>query len=65
MRWYVWSKELRVNTDIERFPTALANTLSLYGAKPWNVIVFVLTVLVLLYEAKLIFGNARLRRENQ
>lgn len=63
--WYTWSSKVRVNTDVEHFPGAIADALSLYGATLWNAVVLVLIISVLLWEAKWIVRNIKWRHEKR
>lgn len=48
--WFVWSAKLKENAGIEAFPQAVPQAFSLYGATPWNAVVLVLIMAVLLWE---------------
>ena len=48
--WYLWSIRLKSNAGIERFPTSVTHASDLYGATPWNAVVLVLAIVVLMWE---------------
>lgn len=48
--WFLWSMRIKSNAGIESFPSSVVHASNLYGATPWNVVVLVLAVVVLLWE---------------
>ena len=54
--WYAWSMRLKSNAGIEHFPLLIPHAANLYGATPWNVMVLVLVIAVLLWEIGKLFG---------
>lgn len=48
--WFSWTVRMKSNAGIETLPSSIPHASHLYGASPWNVVVFVLTVAVLLWE---------------
>lgn len=48
--WFLWSIRIRSNAEVERFPSVIANAVNLYGATPWNLLVLVLVVAVLVWQ---------------
>lgn len=60
--WFLWSIRIKSNADIETFPSSVAHASNLYGATPWNVVVLVLVLAVLVWEIGQLIRIAKARR---
>jgi hypothetical protein len=61
--WHLRSQRILVSAGIEHWPTGTPHALGLYGATGWNALVLLLTLVLLLWQAKTLFGATRLVRQ--
>ena len=48
--WFLWSVRIKASADIDALPSSVSHAFNLYGATPWNVVVLVLVIAVLVWE---------------
>jgi hypothetical protein len=60
--WFMWSRTILTSAGIDHWPEQTPHSLGLGGATGWNVAVLLLTVVLLLWQTKTLFGGTRLFR---
>jgi hypothetical protein len=60
--WHLRSQRTLVNAGIESWPPGTPHALGLGGATGWNAAVLLLTLILLLWQSKTLFGATRLFR---
>jgi hypothetical protein len=60
--WHLRSQRILVSAGIEHWPAGTPHALGLGGATDWNVAVLLLTLVLLLWQTKTLFGGTRLFR---
>ena len=52
LAWYLWSARVKSRAGLESLPASIIEGAGLYSATPWNAVVLVLVIVVLLWEIK-------------
>lgn len=59
--WFLLSTRIKSNAGIESLPSSVPHASNLYGATPWNVVVLVLVIAVLVWEIGRLIRFAKLQ----